>query len=199
MKPFLFLGILFLALSSCGRIDSVPKTETTTKTPSNFSNIETPKLTDEQREIITSGKELDWKVNGLSWKIPQDMNKLLERDMILTYRSPATVTFVASASPAESYEQADYMMQKNYDQAVRNKKNNIIGQLRYMEIGGVKGFEYIEIVPNSDGWRRHQWFAYREFNRQFQVINAFCGAKADDFDRNKDLCAAILYSMKVKS
>ena len=202
MKYILLFSSLLIVLASCGKNETASRSETTRNTPelsklnnSNSPVFETPKLTDAQKESIAKGKKLEWKINGLSWEIPQDMKRSLERDSILTYRSPSSVTLVASAIRSENEEQIKSMFQKNLDSAVKNEKNNLIEQFRYMEINGIKGFEYIERVPNRDGWRRHQLIALRVFNGQAQFISVFCGAKAGDFDKYKDLCAAILYSM----
>lgn len=211
MKPLLFLGILIFSASSCVKIDSALKSDSTTKslensyeeaysqTPSISNNAEPPKLTAKQKKIIDRGKELDWKVNGLNWRIPQDSNKLLERDTILTYRSPSSVTFVASVTPSQSYDKAVSIIKGHYEQALANEKNSLVEQVRYLEIDGIKGVEFIEKVPNNDGWQRHHWIAYREFNKLPQVIAVMCGTKVAAFENNKDVCAATLYSMKVKS
>lgn len=211
MKPLLFLSILIFAVSSCGRIGSTLKSDSITKslensnglassqTPSTSDDAKTLKLTAKQKKIIANGKELDWKVNGLSWKIPKDSNKLLERDMILTYRSPSSVTLVASVTPSQSYDRAVSIIKGHYEQAVINEKNNLVEQVRYLELDGIKGIEFIEKIPNNDGWQRHQWIAYREFNKQPQIISVMCGTEVADFENNKDICAATLYSIKVKN
>ena len=185
MKKSLFFIVLLCTVSACGQV-----------TVSTDSGIEKPVLTAEQKEIIADGKELIWKENGLKWTIPESWNKLLERPDFLTYGLPSSGTMFVSLTPAESLEQAESINKKHYDRQLENAGKGLVEQVRYLEIAGIKGVEFIEKVPTGEGWRRYMWLAYREFNGKPQMIQVVCGFKEPGFEKNRAICASVLYSME---
>ena len=70
--------------------------------------------------------------------------------------------------------------------------------VRYLEIDGVKGVEWVEAPPeDKDGPRRHQWIGYRNYLGQNQMLNVMLSTKGTNFEKHKDNFPAIMYSMKI--
>jgi hypothetical protein len=78
---------------------------------------------------------------------------------------------------------------------MKNAKYDVV---RYVEIDGVRGVEWIESPPeDKDGARRHQWIGFRRYLGQNQQLNIMLAGNGANFDKNRDQFAAILYSMKI--
>ena len=54
-----------------------------------------------------------------------------------------------------------------------------------------------EALKEKDGIRRHQWIAFRRFQGQNQQVNVMVSTNGEKFDKQKDIFAAIMYSMKI--
>ena len=85
-----------------------------------------------------------------------------------------------------------------YTSALEQLKQGKYETVRWLEIDGVKGVEWVEAMPeDKDGARRHQWIAFRQFQGQNQQLNIMVSTKGSNFDKQRDTFAAIMYSMKI--
>ncbi len=212
MKLLLPLGLLFFALSFCGLGERISKqindsTETTTESdsgevseakPGKGDEVEVPKLTAKQEDIIANGKELVWDEQGMTWKLPKGWNKLSQSKKMLNYGSVSGGFLIVSISPLGDNFPIDVSLKAYYDSHINKAKQGEIEDVRYLEIDGVKGVEFIESMPEdkSDA-RRHQWIAYRRYNGQAQMLNVMVTTKGSNFDSKRDDFKAVLYSMKI--
>ncbi|NNF00639.1 MAG: hypothetical protein HKN25_16600 [Pyrinomonadaceae bacterium] len=214
MKLLLSFGILFLALSFCGLGERISKqisdsSEETTgpdtgnpdvseAQPGKGDEVEVPKLTAKQEDIIANGKELVWDEQGLTWKLPKGWNKLSQSKKMLNYGSPANGFLIVSISSFAENFPVDISLKAFYDSHIRRAKDGEIEDVRYLEIDGVKGVEFIESMPEdkSDA-RRHQWIAYRRYNGQVQMLNVIVSTKGSNFESRRDDFKAVMYSMKI--
>lgn len=214
MKLLLPLGILFFVLSFCGLGERISKqingTSETTSSPESGDTdvseaqpgkgdeVEVPKLTAKQEDIVAKGKELVWDEQGLTWKLPPGWNKLSQSKKLLNYGSVANGFLIVSISSFDDNFPADVSLKAFYDSHVTRAKQGEIEDVRYLEIDGVKGVEFIESMPEdkSDA-RRHQWIAYRKYNGETQMLNVMVSTKGSNFDRQRDDFKAVLYSMKI--
>ena len=213
MKLLLPFGLLFFALSFCGLGERISKqindsTETTTTSdgetdvseanPGKGDEVEVPKLTAAQEDIIAKGKELVWDGQGLTWKLPPGWNKLSQSKKMLNYGSVSKGFLIVSISSFADSFPADVSLKAFYDSHVTRAKQGEIEDVRYLEIDGVKGVEFIESMPEDKGdARRHQWLAYRKYNGQTQMLNVMVSTKGSNFDKQRDEFKAVLYSMKI--
>ena len=93
---------------------------------------------------------------------------------------------------------AEVSVNATYDSALEQLKQGKYQTVRWLEIDGVKGVEWIEAAPEEkDGIRRQQWIAFRKYQGQNQQINIILSTNGNNFDKQKDTFAAILYSMKI--
>jgi hypothetical protein len=91
---------------------------------------------------------------------------------------------------------ADVSIKATYDSALEQLKQGKYKSVRWLEIDGVKGVEWVESPPEEkDGIRRHQWIAFRKYQGQNQQLNIILSTDQSKFDKQEDAFSAILYSL----
>lgn len=219
MKILLSLGIVFFALSFCNLADKftgsskdASQKEVTKKSDTDSDDskteidkpeernddVEKAKLSSEQEEFLKGAEEVEWGEQGMSFLIPKGWNKVSETRTMFNYGSPAKGFLIVSISPMAADFPIDASLTANYDSSVSRMKNGGLKSVQYTEIGGIKGVEFVESMPeDKDDARRHQWIAFREYAGQVQMINAMVTTKGSNFEENADEFQAILYSMRI--
>src|SRR5688572_4570993 len=207
MKSFLSLGLIIFALTFCGLGDRLKQlsgsTESGPTTSGNTSNtssaaVEKPKPTAPQQSIIDGATETTWPEQGMSWRLPAGWPKMEVRKESLNYGSPANGFLIASISVMPSEFPSATSLDATYTSALEQLKQSKYETVRWLEIDGVKGVEWIEAMPEiRDGARRHQWIAARRYQGQNQQLNIMISTDGDKFDKHRDAFAAIMYSMKI--
>jgi hypothetical protein len=213
MKSILTLGLITFALTFCGLGERLKQlsgsggnatnsgsTNSSSKTSSTSSSgdVEKPNPTSAQQAIIDSGNEVTWDAQGISWKLPAGWQKMSVMKESLNYGSPATGFLIASISVMPDNFPSDTSIDAYYSQALEQLKQGKYESVRWLEIDGVKGVEWVEAMPEvKDGPRRHQWIAYRRYLGQNQNLNIMLSTDGDKFDKHRDAFAAIMYSMKI--
>lgn len=209
MNSILSIGILVFALSFCNLGDrlkqmsgtansgSAPASNTSTAKASE-STAETPELTAAQQSISDSAAETKWDQQGMSWKLPAGWKKMDIKKETFNYQSPDNAFLLVNISLMND----DFPMESSrtayYDQALQQMKQGKYENVRYLEIDGVKGVEWVETPPeDKDGPRRHQWIGYRNYLGQNQMLNVMLSTKGTNFERHRDNFPAIMYSMKI--
>lgn len=208
MKSFLSLGMLIFALTFCGLGDRLKSLSgsgggSNSSSPDGQGNaasgtVETPKLTPGQQSIQDSAVEVKWTDQGISWKLPSGWPKMEVRKESLNYGSPANGFLIASISVLPSSFPSDTSLDATYTSSLEQLKQGKYETVRWLEIDGVKGVEWIEAMPEDrDGPRRHQWIAFRNYQGQNQQLNIMISTKGSNFDKQRDTFAAIMYSMEI--
>ena len=187
-----------LALMGCDAKDD--KSAGTGSSPSSNSSTAAAKAkpTAAQQAIIDSGSETKWDNQGMSWKLPADWPKMQVMKESLNYGSPANGFLIASISVMPASFPAAVSLDATYTSSLEQLKQGKYEAVRWLEIDGVKGVEWIEAMPeDKDGARRHQWIAFRNYQGQNQQLNIMVTTKGSNFDKQRDTFAAIMYSMKI--
>ena len=209
MKSILSLGLITLALNFCGLGDRLKQLadsgRTATNSTSNSSsstrssgNVDSPNPTAAQQAIIDSGTEVTWSEQGMSWKLPATFKKMSVMKESLNYGSPGSGFLIASISVMPDNFPSEQSIDATYAQALEQLKQGKYENVRWLEIDGVKGVEWVEAMPEiKDGARRHQWIGARRYLGQNQQVNVMISTDGDKFDRHRDTFAAIMYSMKI--
>ena len=208
---FISLGILFFALTFCGLTDKLKQMgsgSSNSNTASNSSNLssssstsapsaEKAKPTSAQQAIIDGGAETKWDDQGLSWKLPVGWKKMDVKKESFNYQSPDNAFLLVNISVMPDSFPMDVSMKAYYDQAMQQLKNGKYESVKMVEIDGISGVEFTEVMPeDKSGPRRHQWIAYRTYLGQKQQLNVMTSTKGSNFDKHSEDFAAILYSMK---
>lgn len=207
MKSLIAFGLLTFALSFCGIVEKLtgtkdfkPETNSDTATTSDSKSdavAETAVLTAEQSSLLT-GDALKWEEQGISWKLPAGWKKLSQDRNSMNYSSPDNAFLLANISPMSDDFPAEVSTKAFYDGAVTRMKNGEVKTVKYTEIDGIKGVEFVESSPEdmSDA-QRHQWLGYRTYSGQVQMLNIMLSTKGSNFDKHADEFQAILYSMGI--
>lgn len=221
MKIFLSLGLFFFALSFCNlseRISSLrgggggssgsanqnsaanSATNSTAgaKPEAGDTAAEKPSPTAAQQALIDGGEETKWDDQALSWRLPKGWKKMNATKDSFNYSSPDLAFLLVNISNMPNNFPADVSLKATYDGNIQQMKNGKYENVRYLEIDGVKGVEFVETMPeDKSGPRRHQWIAYRPYNGQIQMLNVMLSTKGSNFESKRDTFPAILYSMKI--
>ena len=210
MKSILTLGLITFALTFCGLYDTLKQLSSSesgaTSSSSSYSNsskgssdnVEKATPNAAQQAIIDSGTEVKWDEQGISWRLPATFKKMSVMKESLNYGSPGSGFLIASISVMPDNFPSETSIEAYYTQALEQLKQGKYESVRWLEIDGVKGVEWIESMPEiKDGARRHQWIAYRRYLGQNQNVNIMVSTDGDKFDKHRDTFAAIMYSMKI--
>jgi hypothetical protein len=209
MNSFLGVGVLALTLAFCGIGDRIKQMSGGGNGSSNVSvssngsssteaSAEKPMLTSSQQSIQDGSTEVKWEAQGISVKVPAGFSKMDVKKESFNYGSPATGFLIASISVMPDSFPAEVSIKATYDSALEQLKQGKYERVRWLEIDGVKGVEWVESPPEEkDGIRRHQWIAFRRYQGQNQQLNTILSTDQTKFDKQEDAFAAILYSMKI--
>lgn len=211
MNSFLATGALALVLAFCGigdRIKQMSGGDTGSGNASNSSGTgtstskgstaEKPSLTAAQQSIQDSSTEVKWDDQGISFKVPSGFAKMQVMKESFNYGSPAAGFLIGTISVMPSSFPSETSLDATYTQALEMLKQGKYETVRWLEIDGVKGVEWVEAMPESkDGPRRHQWIAFRNFQGQNQQLNIMVSTDGNKFEPKRDTFAAVMYSMKI--
>ena len=211
MNSIVSLGLIIFALTFCGLGDRLKSATSSggagssnsapagaSKDPSAGGTVEKPSPTAAQQAIMDSSTQADWGEQGISWKLPSGFKKMSVMKESLNYGSPATGFLIASISVLPDSFPAETSVEATYAQALEQLKQGKYEKVRWLEIDGVKGVEWVESMPEiKDGARRHQWIAFRRYLGQNQQLNIMVSTDGDKFEKQRDTFAAIMYSMKI--
>ncbi len=91
----------------------------------------------------------------------------------------------------------DASIQALYDQAISRQRNGDVARVRWLELDGVRGVEFLEESPeNAEDVRRLQWQGYRNYLGQTQLVNIILSTQGRHFEHHQDALHGILYSTK---
>ena len=191
-----------LALMGCGAKDdkaaATGSNSSSGSSSSSSKSAEKAKPTAAQQAIIDGGSETKWDAQGMSWKLPAGWPQMQVMKESLNYGSPANGFLIASISVMPASFPAASSLDATYTSSLEQLKQGKYETVRWLEIDGVKGVEWIEAMPeDKDGARRHQWIAFRNYQGQNQQLNIMVSTKGSNFDNQRDTFAAIMYSMKI--
>jgi hypothetical protein len=207
MNSFLAVGALAIVMAFCGIGDRIKQmsggtnsgnasNSSGTGTATSKDSVEKPSLTASQKSIQDSATEVKWDDQGITFKVPSGFAKMDVKKESFNYGSPATGFLIASISVMPDSFPADVSIKATYDSALEQLKQGKYKNVRWLEIDGVKGVEWVESPPEEkDGIRRHQWIAFRKYQGQNQQLNIILSTDQSKFDKQEDAFSVILYSL----
>lgn len=164
----------------------------------NLPDAETAKLNAAQKAIADAGKPANWDQQGISWQVPANWQKMDVSKESLNYGTPADGFLIASVSVMNASFPSETSIKATYQSALEQLQQGKYEAVRWVEIDGVKGVEWIEAMPEEkDAIRRQQWIAFRNYQGQNQMLNIMVSTKGSNFDKQRDVFASILYSMRI--
>lgn len=209
MKLLMLVAAFGFFVSLCGlteklrSISSGGQSNSQSDTPSKSGNssdgeVEKAKLTSEQQAIADAATETRWEDQGISWRLPSGWKKTDIKKENALFSGPDGTFLIPTISVMPDDFPSDVSLKATYDSALQQLKNGKYETVRYVEIDGIKGVEWLETMPeDKSGPRRHQWIAFRRYLGQNQQLNIMLSTKGSNFDRHRTDFPAILYSMKI--
>lgn len=209
MNSLLGFGVLFFALAFCGLGDRLKQLQggtADTGTPSDSSSsagkdstkAESASMTPAQKAIADAGTDVIWDEQGITWKVPASWKKMDVKKESLNYGNVGEGFLIGSISVMPDSFPAEISVKATYDSALEQLKQGKYENVRWLDIDGITGVEWVEAMPeDKDGPRRHQWIAFRRYQGQNQQLNIMVSTKGSNFDKQRDTFAAVMYSMKI--
>ena len=213
MKLLAACSFLGFALSLCGVTEKFlgskdnsnkPRGAETTATNSaapgsgNTSSdmkVERPEPTSAQTAAVANGKNAAWDEQGMSWTIPAGWNKM-SADKNTFQAGGGGAFLIGNISNMPENFPSDVAFKAIYDQGVTRRKNGEIGELRYLELDGTNGVQWLETPDKPGDFKRLQWQAYRQYGGQNQLVNIILSTSKAQFEKNGDAMYGVLYSLK---
>ncbi|HEV8593775.1 MAG TPA: hypothetical protein VGQ55_16840 [Pyrinomonadaceae bacterium] len=209
MKSLLTLGLMTFAMTFCGLSERIKQMQGGGASGTNSSSntaaskpveagAETPHLTAEQQAIQDKATETKWDEQGIRWKLPAGWRKVDLKKESGYFSGGTGISLLPTISVLSDDFPDDISLKATYDSALTQMKNGKYESVRYAEIDGVRGVEWVESMPeDKDGARRHQWIGFRHYLGQNQQLNIMLAGQGNNFDKHRDEFAAIMYSMKI--
>jgi len=207
MKQIPTLIVLGFALTLCNLGTKLKSSGVSsgTKKPgsssSGTSSAEKATPTAAQTQALAGGEQVKWDQQGISWTVPPKWREDTNESKQLVWISPGgaeAAHLIVSISPMAEDFPTESSIEAFYDGANTRMKNGEVDELKWIEIDGLKGFQFRESNPEkSDDFRRLQWMAYRKYAGQVQLVNVMLSSNGAGFTRHQDEMYGVLYSTKL--
>lgn len=212
MKLLPMMIVLGLALSLCNIADKLKggKNDNSSTSNSNSSGksdksglppADKPEPNTGQAAAIAGGQSASWDQQGITWTVPAKWSKMTVESNTFSWKSPGSFDagfLIGNISPLSADFPTEVGIKGTYDQAVTRKSNGEVETVRWLEIDGVRGVEFLETSPrNKEDSRRLQWLGYRKYAGQTQLITLVLSSQGQHFEMHRDELFGILYSMKI--
>ena len=160
-----------------------------------------PQPTAAQSAAVAGGQSARWDQQEISWTVPQRWTKHEVSSQSFLWRSPGTfdaASLIVSVSPMSADFPVDISTNAFYEQAQTRKANGEVNEVRWLNLGGVRGVMFRESAPeDADSPQRLQWMGYRDYKGQKQLVNIMLASRGKDFARHEDALYGILYSTEL--
>ena len=205
MKHLPVIVLMVLAVAACNLSDKFRKTSSSNSSSSSSGSekiggdtVEKPNPTAAQTAAIANGREVKWDQQGISWTLPPNWKEQTVTNDTFNYGSGDGAFLIVSISPMDESFPTEISIKAFYDGARTRSKNGEVDELRWLQIDGVKGFQFRESNPEKpDGIRRLQWMGYRKYAGQVQLVNVMLSSSGKGFPQHQDEMYGVLYSTKI--
>jgi len=216
MKHIPVLVALLLSLSLCNLAEKFTGNKNSNSNSSNANSnsnspatkeqgglppADKPEPTQAQTAALAGGQNVNWAQQGITWMLPAKWSKLDQESKQFSWKSPGSgdASFlITSISVMPDDFPVEISTKAYYDQAVNRQKQGEVSEVRWLELDGVRGVQFLETPPEGkEDPRRLQWITYRKFGGQTQMVNIILSSQGQHFEKHKDALYAILYSTKL--
>lgn len=169
---------------------------------SDLPSADKPEPTAAQTAALAGGSTISWDQQGIKWTVPAKWTEVSNSSSTqFHWKSPGSWDagfLIANISVMDSSFPTDVSLKATYDQTVGRQKNGQVAEVRWLELDGVKGVQFLETPPEGkEDPRRLQWIAYRKFGGQTQMVNLILSSQGQHFHMHQDALYGILYSTRV--
>jgi hypothetical protein len=206
MKQLTVLAVMVMVVAACNLSSKLKSSNNSnSSSPSSSSDnsdksgdepVEKPNPTAAQTAALANGQEVKWDQQGITWTFPPNWKKQDVRNETLSYGGGGAFMSVNISTMSESFP-TEISIKAMYEGAKTEKKNGKYDEVKWLELGGLRGLEFRQSKQERpDDIRRLEWQAYRTYAGQTQLVTMILSTNDADFTKHQDELYAIMYSTK---
>jgi hypothetical protein len=207
MKHVALIFAMVLVVAACNLTNKLKKTDSTNSNSSSTSSsgnptsiegepVEKPAPSAAQIAVLANGQEVKWDQQGITWTLPANWKKQEVRNESLSYGGDGAFLTVAISTMGADFP-SDLSIKAMHTGAKTEQKNGKYDEVKWLELGGVRGVEFRQSKQEMPGdIRRLEWQGYRTYAGQNQLITMILSTDDSAFPKHQDELYAILYSTK---
>jgi hypothetical protein len=209
MKHVPLIVALVLVVAACNLTTKFKKTDSTnsnsssTKSssgnPTKIGNdpVEKAEPTAAQTATLANGQDVKWDQQGITWTVPANWKKQEVRNESLSYGGDGAFLIVNISTMGADFP-TDVSIKAMHEGAKTEQKNGKYDEVKWLELGGVRGLEFRQSKQEMAGdIRRLEWQGYRTYAGQSQLITMILSTDDSAFLKHEDELYAIMYSTKL--
>lgn len=208
MKHVPLIVAMVLVVAACNLSNKFKRTDSSNSNSSSTSSsgnptsiegepVEKPAPTAAQTAALANGQEVKWDQQGITWTVPANWKKQEVRNESLSYGGDGAF-FTVSISTMGADFPTDVSIKAMHGGAKTEQKNGKYDEVKWLELGGVRGVEFRQSKQEMAGdIRRLEWQGYRTYAGQSQLITMILSTDDSAFSKHEDELYAILYSTKL--
>ena len=205
MKHVPLIVAMVLVVAACNLSEKFKKTSSSNSNSSSSSNptkvgndpVEKPNPTAAQTAAIANGQTVTWDQQGITWTMPANWKKLDVRNETLSYGGDGAFLSVNISTMGADFP-TEISIKAMHDGAKTEQKNGKYDEVKWLELGGVRGIEFRQSKQEMAGdIRRLEWQAYRNYAGQSQLITMILSTSDSAFAKHEDELYGIMYSTKL--
>jgi hypothetical protein len=207
MKQLTVLAVMVLVVAACNLSNKLKSSSNSNSSSSSSSSdnsgnngdepVEKPNPTAAQTAALANGQEFKWDQQGITWTFPPNWKKQDVRNETLSYGGGGAFMSVNISTMSESFP-TEISIKAMYEGAKTEKKNGKYDEVKWLELGGLRGLEFRQSKQERpDDIRRLEWQAYRTYAGQTQLVTMILSTNDADFPKHQDELYAIMYSTKL--
>jgi hypothetical protein len=208
MKHVPLIVAMVLIVAACNLTNRFKKTDSTNSNSSSTSSTGNPsKIGDDpvekaeptaaQTAALANGQSVKWDQQGITWTLPANWRKQDVRNETLSYGGDGAFLIVNISTMGASFP-TDVSIKAMHEGAKTEQKNGKYDEVKWLELGGVRGVEFRQSKQEMAGdIRRLEWQAYRTYAGQSQLITMILSTSDSAFPKHEDELYGIMYSTTV--
>jgi hypothetical protein len=207
MKHVPIIVAMVLVLAACNLSNKLKGTNSSESNSSSTSSsgnptsiggepVEKPAPTAAQIAALANGQEVKWDQQGITWTLPANWKKQDVRNESFSYGGNGAFLTVNISTMGADFP-TDVSIKAMHAGAKTEQKNGKYDEVKWLELGGVRGVEFRQSKQEMAGdIRRLEWQGYRTYAGQSQLITMILSTDDSAFPKHEDELYAILYSTK---
>jgi hypothetical protein len=206
MKHVPLILAMVLVVAACNLTNRFKKTDSTNSNSSSSSGnptsiegepVEKPAPNAAQTAALAHGQEVKWDQQGITWTLPANWKKQEVRNESLSYGGDGAFLTVAISTMGADFP-TDLSIKAMHAGAKTEQKNGKYDEVKWLELGGVRGVEFRQSKQEMAGdIRRLEWQGYRTYAGQSQLVTMILSTDDSAFPKHEDELYAIMYSTKL--
>ncbi len=209
MKHLPLIVAMVLVVAACNLTNKFKKTDSTNSNSSSTSSsgnpskigddpVEQPAPTAAQTAALANGQSVKWDQQGITWTLPANWKKQSVANEMFNYGSGDGAFLIVNISTMGASFPTDVSIKAMHEGAKTEQKNGKYDEVKWLELGGVRGVEFRQSKQEMAGdIRRLEWQGYRVYAGQSQLITMILSTSDSAFPKHEDALYGIMYSTAI--